>query len=196
MKFRNIIFLLLLVSLVAGCATPKAVKQLSNEIVIINKSYNQSLTNYFLIIEQFVDAQVQLANYKLDQSFKSLNASYKELALMDLKEKDANHDAILTSFEKSVNLNTTKTKGYKDQLAELSSQLKLKNKELLSIQANIIQAQAKLNEYVQLEKADEAIFNELLGVVGIEKGNLTNTMGDITNIYTKINTLGESILKK
>jgi hypothetical protein len=50
-------------------------------------------------------------------------------------------------------------------------------------------AQKKLDEYIQLEKADELLVNEFLGIVGVQKDKLVNTMNDITNIYTQIDGL-------
>ena len=195
MKIKRITLFLLVAILVVGCATPAAVKQLSNEIVEINQSYHESLATYFSIIETFVDAQVQLAESLLDESDEKINASYRELAKMELEEENPDIDAILDEFENSVNENATETQDYKAQLTDLSAQLKLKNAELLRIQSSIIEAQKKLNEYVQLEKADEVIVNELLGVVGIEMGKLTNTVGSISDIYKKISGIGESIIK-
>lgn len=195
MKIKRTLLFLLVAFLAVGCATPAAVKQLSNEIVEINQSYHESLATYFSIIETFVDAQVQLAESLLDESDEKINASYRELAKMELEEENPDIDAILDEFENSVNENAAETQDYKAQLADLSAQLKLKNAELLRIQSSIIEAQKKLNEYVQLEKADEVIVNELLGVVGIEMGKLTNTVGSISDIYKKISGIGESIIK-
>lgn len=195
MKIKRTLLFLLVAFLAVGCATPAAVKQLSNEIVEINQSYHESLATYFSIIETFVDAQVQLAESLLDESDEKINASYRELAKMELEEENPDIDAILDEFENSVNENATETQDYKAQLTDLSAQLKLKNAELLRIQSSIIEAQKKLNEYVQLEKADEVIVNELLGVVGIEMGKLTNTVGSISDIYKKISGIGESIIK-
>jgi hypothetical protein len=195
MKVRKIIFLLLLASLVVGCATPKAVKQLSTEIVDVNVKYHQSLTTYFSVIEKFVDAQIEVAEFLIKEADEGIVKDYKKLATEELNKPNPNVNAILAEFEEGVSENANESQSYLAKLDGLNAQLKSKHKELLEIQSNIIDAQIKLNKYVQLEKADEALVNELLGVVGVQMSEITNTVDDISNIYNEINTISGSIIK-
>lgn len=182
---KSTIFLLFCL-LTLSCATPSSVKKLSIEIVDVNEKYHQSLKDYFSIIEKFVDAQIKVAEFLIKESDEKIETLLKKKAKIQLAEVNADVDAILDGLIKELNENSTSNQDDKSKLTQLSFQLKSKHGELLYIQENIIMAQKKLNEYIQLEKADELLVNEFLGIVGIQKDKLINTMNDITNIYTQI----------
>lgn len=182
---KSTIFLLFCL-LTLSCATPSSVKKLSIEIVDVNEKYHQSLKDYFSIIEKFVDAQIKVAEFLIKESDEKIETLLKKKAKIQLAEVNADVDAILDGLIKELNENSTSNQDDKSKLTQLSFQLKSKHSELLYIQENIIMAQKKLNEYIQLEKADELLVNEFLGIVGIQKDKLINTMNDITNIYTQI----------
>lgn len=182
---KSTIFLLFCL-LTLSCATPSSVKKLSIEIVDVNEKYHQSLKDYFSIIEKFVDAQIKVAEFLIKESDEKIETLLKKKAKIQLAEVNADVDAILDGLIKELNENSTSNQDDKSKLTQLSFQLKSKHNELLYIQENIIMAQKKLNEYIQLEKADELLVNEFLGIVGIQKDKLINTMNDITNIYTQI----------
>jgi len=182
---KSTIFLLFCL-LTLSCATPNSVKKLSIEIVDVNEKYHQSLKDYFSIIEKFVDAQIKVAEFLIKESDEKIETLLKKKAKIQLAEVNADVDAILDGLIKELNENSVSNQDDKSKLSQLSFQLKAKHSELLYIQENIIMAQKKLNEYIQLEKADELLVNEFLGIVGIQKDKLINTMNDITNIYTQI----------
>lgn len=182
---KSTIFLLFCL-LTLSCATPSSVKKLSIEIVDVNEKYHQSLKDYFSIIEKFVDAQIKVAEFLIKESDEKIETLLKKKAKIQLAEVNADVDAILDGLIKELNENSVSNQDDKSKLTQLSFQLKSKHSELLYIQENIIMAQKKLNEYIQLEKADELLVNEFLGIVGIQKDKLINTMNDITNIYTQI----------
>ncbi len=186
MKIRKIIFLLFLALLVVGCATPKAVKQLSTEIVDVNVKYHQSLTTYFIVIEKFVDSQIKVAEFLIAESDDKIIKLTKKKARFKLEKENPDINGILDEFEKAINENATESHSDLNKLAELSAQLKSKHQELLTIHVNVIDAQRKLDEYIQIEKADEAIVNNLLGMVGVQMDKITSTVDDISNIYGEI----------
>lgn len=172
--------------LVLGCSTPNNVKKLSTEIVDVNEKYHQSLRNYFSVIEKFVDAQIKVAEFFIKESDEKIETLLKKKAKIQLAQDNADVDAILDGLIKELNENAANNQGDNNKLTQLSFQLKSKHKELLNIQEQIIMAQKKLDEYIQLEKADELLVNEFLGIVGIQKDKLVNTINDITTIYTQI----------
>lgn len=190
MKLRKFIFLLLLASLVVGCATPKAVKQLSTEIADVNVKYHQALTTYFGVIEKFVDSQIKVAEFLIAESDDKIVKLTKKKAKLKLENAEPGEiNGILDEFEKAINENAADSQSDLNKLAQLSAQLKSKHKELLTIQVSIIDAQRKLDEYIQIEKADEVIVNELLGIVGVQMDKITSTVDDVSNIYSEISGL-------
>lgn len=192
MKLRKFIFLLLLASLVVGCATPKAVKQLSTEIADVNVKYHQALTTYFGVIEKFVDSQIKVAEFLIADLDEGIAKDEKKKVKKRLEDKqDINQ--VLDDYEKALKSNITDSQAGLNKLAQLYAQLKSKHKELLTIQSTIIDAQRKLDEYIQLEKADEAIVNELMGIVGGQFSRVTDIVGDISTIYDGISTVIKDI---
>ena len=187
MKIRKIALFLLLAFLVVGCATPKAVKQLSQETIKVNAQYHESLSAYFDVILAFVESQVELSKIQLEASYKITEKGQKKRAEIRLRKADsAAINGILSDYEKAIKKTTSERETDINNLNKLIEQLNSKNKELLAIQEVIIAAQMKLDDYVQLEKADEAILNELMGVVSGQMGKLTETMGEVTGIYGEI----------
>jgi hypothetical protein len=182
---KSTLFLLLCL-LTLSCATPNSVKKLSTEIVDANVKYHQSLKDYFSIIEKFVDAQIKVAEFLIKESDEKIETLLKKKAKIQLAQDNADVDAILDGLIKELSENAANNQDDKSKLTQLSFQLKSKHKELLNIQEHIIMAQKKLDEYIQLEKADEMLVNEFLGIVGIQKDKLVNTIDDITKIYTQI----------
>lgn len=186
MTLKKSSILTLFCILTLSCATPNSVKKLSTEIVDVNEKYYQSLKDYFSIIEKFVDAQIKVAEFLIKESDEKIETLLKKKAKIQLAQDNADIDAILDGLIKELNENFTSNQDDKSKLTQLSFQLRSKHNELLNIQQNIIMAQKKLDEYIQLEKADELLVNEFLGIVGIQKDKLVNTMNDITTIYTQI----------
>jgi len=179
-------FIYLLLIVFTSCATPNSVKKLSTEIVDVNEKYLQSLKDYFTVIEKFVESQIKVAEFLMKESDEKIETLYKKKAKAKLAEENHDVDAILDELINGLNENTVNNHESKNKLTQLSLQLNSKHKELLGIQENIIIAQKKLDEYIQLEKADEMLVNEFLGIVGVQKEKLENTIDDITNIYTQI----------
>lgn len=186
MTLKKSSILTLFCILTLSCATPNSVKKLSTEIVDVNEKYHQSLKDYFSIIEKFVDAQIKVAEFLIKESDEKIETLLKKKAKIQLAQDNADIDAILDGLIKELNENFTSNQDDKSKLTQLSFQLRSKHNELLNIQQNIIMAQKKLDEYIQIEKADELLVNEFLGIVGIQKDRLVNTMNDITTIYTQI----------
>jgi len=54
---------------------------------------------------------------------------------------------------------------------------------------NIVTAQQKLDEYIQLKKADEVAVEELAGIVGVNRDHVTQSVTDIANISDEVEKL-------
>ncbi len=60
---------------------------------------------------------------------------------------------------------------------------------MLAAYSAIVAAQEKLDTYIQLQKADETAFNELLSTVGINKDTLNSDASQITDIADQLTKL-------
>ncbi len=60
---------------------------------------------------------------------------------------------------------------------------------MLEAYQNIASAQQKLDDYIQLQKADDVVMNELAGIVGVNRDKITQSTTDIANIANEIKKL-------
>ncbi len=186
--FIKTVFVLCFLGLfVSGCATPQAVKTLSNEQVKAQEKYLESQRKYFSIIENLVESHINVTEILIKDATKKINDKYKKRALRNIDPSDTKKtkevldtliDNVLSEY-KTDQIGLARVKGY---LAEL----KQKHNSMLKAYATILTAQKKLNEYIQLKKADEAVFDQLLGIIGIERENISEAMTSITKIYKEI----------
>src|SRR5882762_1263935 len=75
--------LLLLLSAVAsltGCVTPVAVRSMSAQLVRTQLAYSLSLRGYFAAVEKFPDAQVKIADYRIDEITTQMNREFGQRA--------------------------------------------------------------------------------------------------------------------
>jgi hypothetical protein len=166
-------FLIGVIAVLVGCATPPSVRSLSEEQIKAQDSYLQSQKQYFSVIEKYVDVQTATAEALILSSTKELNEKYKKQALsnIDPTDKVKTQNAInelsnkLLAEQQSDQKILTSVKKSVDQLKEL-------HRQMLSALVTIMSAQRKLNEYIQLQKADEQAVNQLLSAVGLETGKI------------------------
>jgi hypothetical protein len=175
------------IAVLVGCATPPSVRSLSEEQIKAQDSYLQSQKQYFSVIEKYVDVQTATAEALILSSTKELNEKYKKQALsnIDPTDKVKTQNAIndlsnkLLAEQQSDQKILTSVKKSVDQLKEL-------HRQMLSALVTIMSAQRKLNEYIQLQKADEQAVNQLLSAVGLETGKIDKAATMAAEILSSI----------
>lgn len=178
----------------SGCGTPMAVKKLSAEQVKVNASFEQALKSYFDLIEKFTANQIAVSNATIDDTTKQIIQLRKRQALAAVKsvaDDQARQKALDDLADASQAEMQTATTD-KAQIADLFAKLKSKHKEMLAAFAAIKAAQEKLDTYIQLKKADETAFDELLSAVGISKDTLNRDATEISNNADQITNLAKS----
>jgi hypothetical protein len=187
---RSLVIALLSFSWV-GCGTPMAVKRLSAEQVKARLSYSASLKAYFEVIDKFADAQVQASDYRIDHLTKDIEQEYKSAALSQIASArdDNSRLKVLSDLASKINDNQATASEQKQRIADLVAKLKAKQWELMEAYQNIESAQQKLDDYIQLQKADDVVFSELAGIVGVNRDKITQSTSDIANIATQVEKL-------
>lgn len=167
----------------SGCATPQAVKSLSNEQVEIQKAFNKALTEYLTIIEKFTISQknnaIKRINQRLDEQI-SLQEDLNSIDFLNISDDKKIKNQLSSHGKKILQLNKSEQKNIK-LIEERVYKLIEHHKKLLKTQSNLIQAQTKLNEYIQIEKADEVAFANLTGKVQKTKSEIQNIIDDINS---------------
>jgi len=174
-----------------GCGTPMAVKRLSAEEVKAQVSYLGSLKAYFEVISKFVDAQVQASDFRIDRLTKDLEQEFKASAVGQLAnaQDDKARRKVLDDLATKIDDNESTATQQKQKISGLVSKLKAKQAEMLEAYQNIAAAQQKLDEYIQLEKADDVALNQLAGIVGLNRDKITQSATDIANIADQVEKL-------
>lgn len=185
--------LFLLCCLVLSCATPAAVRQLSQEQLQTQEAFGTSLKAYLDVIQRFADTQKAAAERQIDDLTREATKLYARKAEMRL-EKAPNREArqdILDELAQNVRSDLATAESQKAQIAARIMQLKEKNRELQSAYAAIVEAQRKLNEYIQIQKLDEVAVNEVLGKVKINRERLNQVVADVVTITEDIRKMME-----
>jgi hypothetical protein len=180
--------------ILVGCGTPMAVKKLSSEQVKVVASFEQTLKNYFDLIEKLTSNQVIVTDATIDDTTNQILALRKQQALNALKNAtdDQARQKALDTLSSTVQSEMQSATTEKSQIDQLFGKLKAKHKEMLAAFAAIKSAQEKLDTYIQLKKADEAAFSELLSAVGFSQDTLNRDASDITNIADQIRSVIKS----
>src|SRR5213594_83650 len=63
-------------ALLIGCTTPVAVRSLSAELVLTQRTYAASLHSYFGAVEKFADAQQRIAEIRIDEIAHEINRQF------------------------------------------------------------------------------------------------------------------------
>lgn len=171
-----------------GCGTPAAVKKLSTAQTQTLASYESTLKAYFDIVGRFADAQVKASNFRIDQLTKQINDSYKAEAAEKLAaaSTDVARNQALSDYTKKLQANDSDAEAQKKQIAALVHKLKDKQSEMLAAYGQLVSAQQKLDEYIQLKKVDDVVLDELTGILGVSRDKLTSSATDIAEIATQI----------
>lgn len=187
LKSRYLVIVLVIGVLMAGCATPFAVRTLSEEQVKAQESYLKSQKEYFGVIEHFVETQIKVTEVLIEAATSEINNKYKKKAFanIDPSDEQKTREALdqltknVIQEYKSDQEGLSRIKGYYAQLKEL-------HQNMLKSLGIIVTAQRKLNEYIQLKKADEVAANQLLAIVGIEKEKVDQAVASAATIYAEI----------
>lgn len=182
---------LLLSASLIGCGTPAAVRNLSQEQLKAQEAFATSLNAYFGVIERFAEAQRQEAARRVDELTLEIRKDFEKRALRRLEGATdaAARQAALDEFAQQVQTDVATSEGQKAQVALLAQKLKEKNQALQAAYGAIVEAQRKLNEYVQLQKADEVLVNQLLATVGLSRervGQLASEVGTAAGDILKL----------
>jgi hypothetical protein len=174
-----------------GCGTPMAVKKLSAEQVRVNTSFELTLKAYFDVVEKLAANQLAASTEVIDTTTKAAIALEKKKALNSLKgaADDAGKQKAVDDLTAAITAESDEAASDKAQINTLVGNLKKKHKDMLAAFAAIKAAQEKLDTYIQLKKADEAAFDQLLGIVGVSRETLnrdTTEVADIADNLTKL----------
>ena len=183
---RRIRLLLLLcaVALLTGCVTPVAVRGLSAQLVRTQLAYSLSLRGYFAAVEKFADAQVKIADYRIDEITSQMNREFGRRANtgLALARTPDERQRIIDQLVKDVAGNTSADLPLKRKITDAVTSLKQRDRELESAYLVILAASQKLDEYIRLKKADEVAIQELTRAVGVSSEQITSIVDEIAKL--------------
>ena len=179
--------LLLLLSAVAsftGCVTPVAVRSMSAQLVRTQLAYSLSLRGYFAAVEKFADAQVKIADYRIDEITSQMNREFGQRASAGLGHAATPEERqrIIDQLVKDVAGNTSADLPLKRKITDAVASLKQRDQELESAYLVILAASQKLDEYIRLKKADEAAILDLTRAVGLNSEKIISIVDEIAKL--------------
>ena len=138
-----------------------------------------------------VDAQVQASDFRIDRLTRDIEQEFKSSAVAQLATaQDENaRRKVLNDLATNIDNNQATASKQKQQIASLVSKLKAKQSDMLDAYQNILAAQQKLDDYIQLEKVDDVALNQLAGIVGLNRDKITQSATDIANIADQVEKL-------
>lgn len=181
----------LAITFCVGCGTPTAVKKLSTAQTQTLESYESTLKAYFDLVGRFADAQVKASNFRISLLTKQINDVYKADAAEKLAaaSTEVARNQALSEYTRKLQANDSEAATQKQQIAGLVQKLKDKQNEMLAAYRELVSAQKKLDEYIQLKKVDDVVLDELTGILGMSRDKLTSSATDIAEIATQIDHL-------
>jgi len=176
--------LLIPVVLLTGCVTPVAVRSLSTELVTTQRAYSVSLHAYFAVVEKFADAQVKIADGRIDEITAQINREYglRANATLTGAVTPDQRQKIIDQLVKDVTATAGADLPLKRKIADAVTSLKQKDQELEAAYHVILAATEKLDEYIRLKKADEAAINALVQAVGLNNQKILSIVDTITGL--------------
>jgi len=179
--------LLLLLSAVAsltGCVTPVAVRSMSAQLVRTQLAYSLSLRGYFAAVEKFADAQVKIADYRIDEITTQMNREFGQHASagLNLARTPEERQRIIDQLVKDVAGNTSADLPLKRKITDAVASLKQRDQELESAYLVILAASQKLDEYIRMKNADEAAILDLTRSVGVNSEKITSIVDEIAKL--------------
>jgi hypothetical protein len=180
----RLLLLLCAIALLTGCVTPVAVRGLSAQLVRTQLAYSLSLRGYFAAVEKFADAQVKIADYRIDEITSQMNREFGRRAStgLDLARTPEERRRIIDQLVKDVAGNTSADLPLKRKITDAVATLKQRDQELESAYLVILAASQKLDEYIRLKKADEVAIQELTRAVGVSSEQITSIVDEIAKV--------------
>jgi hypothetical protein len=185
--------LLLLVSVAASstsCVTPVAVRSLSAQLVKTQQIYSASLHGYFAAVEKFADAEVKIADYRIDEITTQMNREFGRRANAGLAGAVTpdQRQRIIEQLIQDVAANASANLPLKNKISGAVASLKQKDQELEAAYLMILTATEKLDEYIRLKKADEVAIDQLARSVGLNSEkivSIVDAIGQLSEVLTQ-----------
>ena len=180
----RLLLLLPAIAALTGCVTPVAVRGLSAQLVRTQLAYSLSLRGYFAAVEKFADAQVKIADYRIDEITSQMNREFGQRAGSALGHAATPEERqrIIDQLVKDVAGNTSADLPLKRKITDAVTSLQQRDRELESAYLVILAASQKLDEYIRLKKADEAAIQELTRAVGLNSEKITSIVDEIAKL--------------
>ena len=172
------------VALLTGCVTPIAVRSMSAQLVHTQSAYLLSLRGYFAAVEKFADAQVKIADCRIDEITAQMNREFGLRAGAGLGQAvtPEERQRIINQLVKDVAGNTSADLPLKRKITDAVASLKQTDRELQAAYLVILAASQKLDEYIRLKRADEAVILELMRAVGLNSEKINSIVDEIATI--------------
>jgi hypothetical protein len=177
-----------------GCGTPNAVKKLSAAQSATMASYQTTLQQYFAVITAFAEEQVAATNEQIDALTAQQDRLDQSKAKLVINAADADatkRNESLTNFADTITKRHADDDAKKAQIRALVDKVEAKQSEMMKAYQQMLEAQKKLDEYVQLKKTDDTILDEIAGVLGLTREKLDQNASDISNIITQVTNLNK-----
>jgi hypothetical protein len=170
--------------------TPVAVRSLSAELVKTQQIYSVSLHGYFAAVEKFADAEVKIADYRIDEITLQLNREFGRRANAGLAGAVTpdQRQRIIEQLIQDVAGNASADLPLKNKIAGAVASLKQKDQELEAAYLVILTATEKLDEFIRLKKADEVAIGQLARSVGLNSEkivSIVDAIGQLSEVLTQ-----------
>jgi uncharacterized protein YhaN len=170
-------------SFLTGCATPAAVRGLSGQLVTTQRVYATSLHGYFAAVEKFADAQVLIAQSRIDELTAEMSRQYGARAGASLTAATPDQrQRIIDQLVKDVAAAAHADLPLQQKIAEAAANLKKKDQELETAYQAIVASSVKIDEYIRLNKADPGTINNLVQSVGLNNQKIPAIVDAIVSI--------------
>ena len=185
--------LVLAMSFLTGCATSAAVRSLSGQLVATQRIYATSLHGYFAAVENFADAQVLIAQSRIDELTAEMSRQYGTRAGASLATATPDQrQRIIDQLVKDVAAAAHADLPLQQKIAEAAASLKKKDQELEAAYQAIVASSVKIDEYLRLNKADPATIDGLVQSVGLNSQKIPAIVDAIVSITQDLTqTFGE-----
>ena len=172
----------------AVCATPVAVRTLSAELVRTQRVYAVSLHAYFGSVEKFAEAQVKVAEIRIDEITAEINRDFAQRANSALAgaATPVERQKIIDQLIRDIGNNANADQPLKQKIEESMASLKQKDAELEAAYHAILEASEKLDEYIQLKKTNQMLIDQLVQSVSINSQKINSIVDAITKIATDL----------
>lgn len=198
MKYRwfwrvwSFVTLAVLIVSINGCGNYQAARNFSTEEIKVQEQQLTAFRAQFVAIEAFADAALAVTTWRLDEITGRIQDLYAKKARIALNKTDLTDDqkeAILKDMANSISAESAQNETNKRKIAELVTQLKTKDADLLAAQAEILDASKTLDEWVQLKKVDELLLARLGDKLKGAQDKLIKAADGATGIWNQIRAL-------